>query len=186
MLTAGNIMSVFFDFNWLREDGAKLFFFFSCVLGVFALARWVSSKSESPYGPPAPSDQEPNLSFVPDPDGDLHPRMRIGGVEIRSFYFKTFNALTGPLDPESFCDELTVEVEHLDTGNRSLWGFTVGTPEGFAALLREKNWKLFYSPAVFVFERYDLERIRAAVVERIQLESTGAPEDTSDSAGSAG
>ena len=167
--------------SWLQQDGPKLFFFASCAIAVFALARWASSKSESSYGLPSPADPNPKMSFVPvpDPDGELHPRMRVGGVEIRSFYFKTFNALTGPPDPESFCDELTVEVEHIDTGNRSLWGFTVGTPKGFESLLREKKWQLLYSPAVFVFQKYDLAKIREAVVERIEIDSSIKPEDTS-------
>ncbi len=105
--------------------------------------------------------------------------MRIRGIEIRSFYFGAFNALTGPPDPECFCDELTVEVEYLETGYLSRWQFTVGTPKGFEALLREKNWQQIYSPAVFVFQKYDLVKIREAVVERIEIDSSLKPEDTS-------
>jgi hypothetical protein len=63
--------------------------------------------------------------------------------------------------------------------NRSQWGFTVGTPKGFEITLREKNWKFLYSPAVFVFEKYDLTKIREAVVERIEIDSSIKPEDTS-------
>ena len=106
--------------------------------------------------------------------------MRIGGVEIRSFYFATFNALTGPPDPESFCDELTVEVEYVETGNLGTWEFTVGTPKGFEALLHEKHWQQLYSPSVFVFQKYDLAKIREAVVERIEIDSSIKPEDRSN------
>jgi len=170
--------------SWLQQDGLRLFFFLTCAIAVFAIARWASSKSESSYTLPPPANPDPKLSFtpVPDPDGDLHPRMRIRGVEIRSFYFATFNALTGPLDPESFCDELTVEVEYLESGNLSTWGFTVGTPRGFEALLREKHWQQIYSPSVFVFQKYDLAKIREAVVERIEIDSSIKPEDTSSAA----
>lgn len=166
--------------SWLQQDGPKLVVFATCAIAVFALARWASNKSESSYLPP-PVDPDPKLPFtaVPDPDGDIHPRMRIRGVEIRSLYFSTFNALTGPPDPESFCDELTVEIEYVETGNLSTWGFTVGTPKGFEALLRYKHWEQLYSPAVFVFQKYDLAKIREAVVERIEIESSIKPEDTS-------
>jgi hypothetical protein len=167
--------------SWFQQDGPRLLFFLACAIAVFAIARWAGKKSEISYTLPPPAAADPKISFVPvpDPDGDVHPRMLIGGVEIRAFYFKTFNALTGPPDPESFCDELTVEVEYVETGNRSQWGFTVGTPKGFEVLLREKNWKFLYSPAVFVFQKYDLAKIREAVVERIEIDSSIKPEDTS-------
>jgi hypothetical protein len=169
-----------FQSSWLQQDGPRLLFFVTCAIAIFALARWASNKSESTYTLPMPGNPDPKLSFtpVPDPDGDVHPRMRIRGVEIRSFYFSSFNALTGPPDPESFCAELTVEVEYLETGNLSSWGFTVGTPKGFEALLREKHWQQIYSPAVFVFQKYDLAKIREAVVERIEIDSSIKPEDT--------
>jgi hypothetical protein len=172
-----------FQTSWLQQDGPKLLVFATCAIAVFALARWAGSKSESSYTLPPPT-ADPKLSFtpVPDPDGDVHPRMRIRGVEIRSFYFGTFNALTGPPDPESFCDELTVEIEYVETGDLSTWGFTVGTPKGFEALLREKKWQLLYSPAVFIFQRYDLAKIREAVVERIEIDSSIKPEDKSSAA----
>lgn len=174
-------MTLVIQSSWLQQDGPRLLFFVTCAVAVFALARWAGSKSESSYTLPPPVDPDPKLLFtpVPDPNGDVHPRMRIRGVDIRSFYFGTFNALTGPPDPESFCDELTVEVEYLETGNVSTWGFTVGTPKGFEALLREKHWQQLYSPAVFVFQKYDLARIREAVVERIEIDSSIRPEDTS-------
>ncbi len=177
-------MLVVLESSWLQQDGPRLFLFASCAIAVFALARWAGKKSESSYTLPPPADLDLKIPFVPvpDPDADLHPRMRIRGVEIRSFYFATFNALTGPPDPESFCDELTVEIEYLETGNLSTWGFTVGTPKGFETLLREKNWQQLYSPAVFVFQKYDLAKIREAVVERIEIESSIKPEDTSSAA----
>ena len=173
-------MAAFFEPSWLAQDGLKLLLFATCAVAVFALTRWASRKSESYYEFPTQPDSDPKLSVTPGPDpvGELHPRMRVGGVEIRSFYFHTFNAMTGPPDPESFCDELTVEVEYLETGNRSQWEFTVGTPRGFEALLREKKWQQMYSPAVFVFQKYDLAKIREAVVERIEIDSSIKPEDT--------
>jgi hypothetical protein len=174
-------MTLLIQNSWLHQDGPRLLFFMTCAIAVFAIARWAGNKSESSYTVPPPADPAPKLSFVPvpDPDGDIHPRMRVGGVEVRAFYFKTFNALTGPADPESFCDELTIEVEFVETGNRSQWGFTVGTPKGFEALLREKSWQFLYSPAVFVVQKYDLAKIREAVVERIEIDSSIKPEDTS-------
>ena len=174
--------------SWLQQDGVKLLAFASCAIGLFALARWAGRKSESSYTLPPPVPSEPKLSFtpVPDPDGDLHPRMQIRGVEIRAFYFASFNALTGPPNPESFCDELTVEVEFVETGNLSTWEFTVGTPKGFETLLREKSWQQIYSPAVFVFQKYDLAKIREAVVERIEIDSSMKPEDPSSIANRVG
>jgi hypothetical protein len=173
-------MTLLLQSSWLQQDGLRLFFFATCAIVVFALVRWASSRSESSFTLPPSIDSDPKLSFtpVPDPDGDLHPRMRIRGVEIRSFYFATFNALTGPPDPDSFCDELTIEVEYLETGNLSIWEFTVGTPQGFEAVLHEKHWQQLYSPAVFVFQKYDLAKIREAVVERIEIDSSIKREDT--------
>jgi hypothetical protein len=191
------VLAVLYESNWLREDGAKLFFFATCFLGVLALARWASRKSESSYTPPSPSTEIVSSQILdssqyskrypdPDPNAEVHPRVQIGEIEVRSFYFSTFNAMTGPPDPEVFCDELTVEITHLSTGNKSTWGYTVGTPKGLEALMREKHWSLLYAPDMFVFATYDLKAIRQAVVDKIEISLSPNPEQASDAAGFTG
>lgn len=195
----GLVPAVLYESNWLREDGAKLFFFGACFLAVLALARWASRNSESSYEPPPnfapPIEPEtevptyvpnPEPGLAPDPDQEVHPEFQIGNIEVRAFYFSQFNALTGPPDPAVFCDELTVDVTHLDTGYQSTWVYTVGTPQGFEALMQEKRWNVLYAPDMFVFMRYDLEAIRHEVVERIRISLSPTPEQAADSAGYTG
>lgn len=99
---------------------------------------------------------------------ELHPEMQFDKLKLRKFYFAKLDAMTGPPDPFEFADELTVEVEHADSGNRSTWQFTVGTPAGFARLLEHKEWESFYSPETFVIRKYELEMVREMVMEHIE------------------
>jgi hypothetical protein len=185
------VLAVLYESNWLREDGAKLFFFGACFIGVLALAKWASRASESSYEPPdptAPSDHDAVVDSVPqraspDPFEEVHPPIQIGNIEIRALFFSTFNAFSGPPDPTAFCDELTVEIEHLDTADRSIWHFIVGTPKGFENHMRERGWGAMYAPQVFVFSRYNLEAIRQEIVDRIQIGLSPTPDEASKAAG---
>jgi hypothetical protein len=182
--------------QWLQHDGAKLFFFGSVFFALLVAARWASSKSESSYqipdgdSPEITNDQSlpsalPNATShgVPLADSELHPRMRLGKYEIRKLYFDTFEAMTGPPSPDSFCDELTIEVEDCDTGYTSTWGFTVGTPSGIDAKMISKQWKIMYLPEILVVRRYDLDQIRNAVMDQITVATDPIPEKASEDAG---
>lgn len=169
--------------QWLQQDGAKLLLFAFGVVALLVVARWASKRSESTYEFPPQESAKETSRGVPFPDSELHPRMKVGKYEIRKLYFDSFQPMTGPPDPDSFCGELVVEVEHLETGGISTWGFTVGTPAGFDAKLTSKQWKLMYAPDVFVVRRYDLDQIRAAVIDHITIANEPIPEKASDEAG---
>jgi hypothetical protein len=103
--------------------------------------------------------------------------MRFGKIELRKFYMREFDAIKGPPDPFEFVDEVTAEVEHLETGGLSTWEFTVGTPSGFARLLESKSWESFFSPEVFVVRKYELEIVREMIVDHIS-EVLSQPQQT--------
>jgi hypothetical protein len=153
---------------WLASDSSKLLLFAVAIAALFVIMRIVSKRSEtaqqfSPheFGAAERHGQEP--SGVP----AVHEPMRFDKIELRSFYMREFDVMTGPPDPFEFVDEVTAEVEHLETGERSTWEFTVGTPSGFARLLEGKGWESFYSPEIFVIRKYELEIVREMIVDHI-------------------
>jgi len=122
----------------------------------------------------------PEQSANPEQQAALHPEMQFDKLKLRKFYFAKLDAMSGPPDPFEFADELTVEVEQVDSGNRSTWQFTVGTPAGFARLLEHKEWESFYSPETFVIRKYELDMVREMVMEHIEsLLEDGAGHDKS-------
>ncbi|HWR35110.1 MAG TPA: hypothetical protein VN622_04470 [Clostridia bacterium] len=168
--------------EWLASDNAKLLLFIVLCVVVFAgsrlflKARNRTGNEQQGFGSAGDfaSFSESADSHKPGrPNTSVHPTMRVGNLEIRKFYLANFDAMTGPPDPFEFADELTVEIEHVGTGNRSTWQFTVGTPAGFARLLENQKWESFYSPQVFVVRKYELEMVREMVMEHISSELEG-------------
>ncbi len=157
---------------WLDRTDVRIVLFVGFVVALLMLSRWASKYSdvrtqESGFVPAEPAairvTQKPGQ---PSPDAPLEPPAAYGQVVVKSMWFKTFDTPAGPPDPKVFCDELTVEIYHRDTGETSEWSYTVGTPEGFARLLNDKNWAVFFAPEVIVVRSYDKEIIRQTVVDR--------------------
>jgi hypothetical protein len=154
--------------DWLASDSSKLLLFAVAIVALFVIMRIVSRRSETAqpfpgheFGAAERHGQESSAVPV------VHESMRFDKIELRSFYMREFDVITGPPDPFEFVDELTAEVEHLETGARSTWEFTVGTPSGFARLLEGKGWESFYSPEIFVIRKYELEIVREMIVDHI-------------------
>ena len=164
--------------DWPGNDSSKLLLFVVAIAALYVIMRIVSRRSESAQNMPghdfgAAERHGLDASGVP----TVHEKMRFDKIELRSFYMREFDVMTGPPDPFEFVDEVTAEVEHLETGARSTWEFTVGTPSGFARLLEAKGWESFYSPEMFVLRKYDLEIVREMIVDHI-TSSLSQPQQT--------
>src|SRR5262245_52395160 len=160
----------------LDNDTLKLLILLLIGLGLFAVARWASrfggngaSTIPQQYGDSsaisssslvAASDPLAVLaSFPPDP--------ALGSIRIGKFFFKKIDAIPGPPDPETFADELLIELYDPDSDHRWWQSYFVASPQGLSRVLQETSWKYIYANEVLIFPRYDLEEIRRAVVTRI-------------------
>jgi hypothetical protein len=161
---------------WLvDESGAKLLLMLAAVISLFVVGRWLSARAESSAHDPtfaqgeAPAARPTILPHdaVPDPNAPVHPEMDFGPVILKKLYFEGFDAVSGPTDPLSFIDDITVEVYFKHTGSLFENTYTVATPAGVEQLLRDKQWDILYSPAIFIVPRYDLKLIRQTILEHI-------------------
>jgi hypothetical protein len=161
-------------------DLLKLLFLVAVGGGLLALGRWSSSLTlghESPVDAPTPDATELQS------DDDSAPRVwppgaeeiaasfpfdpSLGKLQIKKFFFKKVDAIPGPIDPNVFADELSVELYDPDSGHGWWQSYFVATPQGLARVLHDKAWKYLHAPEMLVLPRYDLEEIRRAVVSRI-------------------
>lgn len=92
----------------------------------------------------------------------------LGRVRVTQFNFAHFDAVPGPPDPDSFADELIVELYDSVSDFRWTSTYVVATPAGIRKLMDEERWSFFYATEVFVVRRYDLQTIREAVLGRIK------------------
>jgi hypothetical protein len=176
----------------MDESGAKLLVMLAAVLSLFMVGRWISRRAESSaHDPTLIQDETPAVrptilkgadDGTPDPNVPVHPEMDFGPVVLKKLYFNGFDATSGPADPMSFADDVTVEVYFKQTGSLFENTYTVATPTGLGQLLRDKEWDILYSPEIFIVNRYDLKAIRETILERIvdDAELRQAPDAKSD------
>lgn len=154
------------------SDAAKIAFLVAFALGLYALARWSSRAGEesphqlpfqtaAPSPPLSPESRRPQSQPLLPAEADLRPYV------ITKFYFATFDLVPGPADPESFADELFVELCDENTGHTWTQSYFVGTPKGMQQLLKDNQWQYAFVDMAFIFSRYNAQDIRRAVVEHI-------------------
>jgi len=172
------------------EDSTKYLIFFVAIIAIIAIARVArGGKAEESYQQPQADDStqettvEPETEIVDESDeegDDLHPEVRYGDIVVRSIFFKSFDILKGPEDPECFLDELHVDCVNASDGYAFKMSFTVGTPKGVAQMLAEEKFAIMRLPDFFVVSRYDLKLIRDTVMgestgEGVKLQTASAP-----------
>jgi hypothetical protein len=144
-------------------------------LALFALGKWVFRSPDTHFNLPNDARYE-FLSSAPQfntaaqalaeqtalaPDAALEP------VRITKFYFSKFDLASGPADPEVFYDELFVELYDADSGHRWMQSYGVATPRGLERILQDKSWGYLFANGIIVLPKYDLARIREAVIARL-------------------
>jgi len=101
----------------------------------------------------------------------------LGRVRVTQFNFAHFDAVPGPPDPDSFADELIVELYDSVSDFRWTSTYVVASPAGIRKLMDEERWSFFHGTEVFIVRRYDLQMIREAVLGRIQEIQDAVPLD---------
>ncbi len=163
----------------MDESGTKMLAMLAAVISLFMVGRWISARSESSaHDTTLIQDETPSArptilhdDGTPDPNAPIHPEMDFGPVVLRKLYFNGFDAASGPADPLSFADDVTLEVYFKQTGALYENTYTVATPAGLTQLLRDKEWDILYSPEIFIVNRYDLKMIRETILERMMDDS---------------
>ena len=168
------------------DDLVKLLLLMLVGTGLLGLGRWSSrlggdSFGNSPSDAPSPKVDEPSKDDdegkprVWGPGADeiarsFHADPSLGKIRMTKFYFEKVAAISGPIDPNVFADDLHVQLYDPDSGHFWWQSFFVATPQGLADILRDKSWKYLYAPEILVLPRYDLEEIRRAVVTRVMAD----------------
>jgi len=167
------------------ENAIKLLLLVIVGGGLIALGRWSSRLAgvrggDLPTNIPTPdpleliSDPALNSKVWPPSAEQVAASLPydplLGKLQIRKFYFDKTDVSAGPAVPEIFADDLHIELYDPDSNHNWWQSFFIATPQGLAAILREKHWRYLHAPDVLVFPRYDLEEIRRGVVSRIVAE----------------
>lgn len=144
-------------------------------LGLFAIGKWVFRSPGTHFNLPedarsqflAGASQFNAATHALAEQTVLAPDAALGGVRITKFYFSKFDLAPGPADPDVFYDELFVELYDADSGHRWMQSYGVATPRGLAQILQEKSWSYLFANGIIVLPKYDLARIREAVIARL-------------------
>jgi hypothetical protein len=141
-------------------------------IGLLILLRRLSRPTD------AATLESPNIPTLPLPvaeeSGD-QPQLRI-----RNHYFRSFDSDSGPPDPESFHDELFLELENPESGDSWTNSYFVGTPSGIAKLMWEEGWDEMFGTDLLIVRRFDRELILRSLLERIEEQYEIAPEPPRD------
>jgi hypothetical protein len=158
--------------------GFQLLLIVLIVLAILLLPRIFSSTESDPSSRAYEDLLARNRSFTrqrfggfPSNDGKLPTApisMDLGRVTVIRFNFLHFDAVPGPPDPESFADELMLELYDSVSDFRWTTTYVVATPSGIRKLMDDERWSFFYATEIFVVRRYDLQTIREAVYGRIK------------------
>jgi hypothetical protein len=144
-------------------------------LGLLALGKWVFRSPGTHFN--LPNDARPEFlagaqqfnatTQALAEQKVLAPDSALGTVRITKFYFAEFDLATGPPNSEVFYDELFVELYDADTGHRWMQSYGVATPRGLEKILQDKSWGYLFANGIIVLPKYDLTRIREAVIARL-------------------
>jgi len=145
----------------------------ACVL--FLLARLTSTISYAQAAPSWTPEAEPPKkvpavvgSELPFPFDvrDLYQEFpEFNRPNVRNYYFRETDLVTGPADPTSFFDEFLIDLESPKTGERWTDSYFVGTPDGIKAAMREENKEFVCCTKTIIVAEFDLASILRAVLQ---------------------
>lgn len=165
--------------------GWKLVVIAVCTVLLLVLARALSSSEHPDTSTFAsyqlPQNEEPDRTHAQHFRGEQAPKAKdIGSLRVTQFNFSQFDAGPGPPDPESFADELMIELYDPVTEHRWRTSFVVATPSGVRKLMEQERWAFFYANEIFIVQTYDLKLIQEAVYGRINevREQVGTDQDS--------
>jgi hypothetical protein len=112
------------------------------------------------------TEPEPDQPDYVLPAEDLATKRRMN-IQIRDWNFAKFDLATGPPDPNSFADELHMDLYDPTTGRRRMQTYFVASPAGLDQMLLDNKWSSMFTPQILILKRYSLDELRAALLEEI-------------------
>jgi hypothetical protein len=88
-------------------------------------------------------------------------------IAIKTYNFRTFDADTGPPDPNTFYDELIVELYDEKTGRVWITSYFITTPSGLSKLMRDEHWNAMFTDNHIVVPRYDRDAVLDAILRQM-------------------
>jgi hypothetical protein len=178
-MSPGCIFVLGFD----QSDWLKLLGIAGAMLALYMLARKLSGAGEvvPPTDMATPVELQTQTMVAPHV-GDLNEedqfddeieqitepeRPQPRNIRIGNWNFEHFDVSTGPPDPDSFADELLMEVHDSSSGRSWRQTYFVATPAGLEKMLRSKKWSSMVIPQTLVMTRYDLKELRAAILDEL-------------------
>jgi hypothetical protein len=122
------------------------------------------SKTPEPIG--AIEEPEPDQPDYVLPAEELSTKRGMN-IQIRDWNFAKFDLATGPPDPNSFADELHMDLYDPTTGRRWMQTYFVASPAGLDQMLLDNKWSSMFTPQILILKRYSLDELRAALLEEI-------------------
>jgi len=191
------VASTFDQSDWLKLLGIA-----GAMVALYVVAKRLgggdeaippASEMQVPIEPEAPTMEVPDGGYpeVEDPgkvdyEPEIEPALekpQPRNIRIINWNFEHFDISTGPPDPDSFADDLWLELYDSSTGHAWKQIRFVATAAGLENMLRKEKLSSMAIPQTIVVARYDLKEIRAAILD--DLGATEAlrgdvPPDTGD------
>ena len=100
---------------------------------------------------------------------------RYNRPNVLNYYFSNLDLQTGPENPRSFCDQLFVQFEALETGAKWTNEYVVATPFGLQDLLDETGQNLTFNGTIIIVPRWSMAEILKTVLDDV-MEKYAQPE----------
>jgi hypothetical protein len=120
----------------------------------------VESASEAAGPDPDQPDYEP-------PPSEDAPGPPPRNIRIVQWNFAKFDIASGPPDRNAFADDLHMQLFDPSTGRRWMQTYFVATPGGLQKMLADNRWNYMLVPQMWILDRYDLNELRAAMLEEL-------------------
>lgn len=86
---------------------------------------------------------------------------------VLNYYFSNLDLQTGPENPRSFCDQLFVQFQAPETGERWTSEYVVATPFGLQELLDQTGQNLTFNGAIIIVPRWSMALILKTVLDDV-------------------
>ena len=100
---------------------------------------------------------------------------RYNRPNVLNYYFSNLDLQTGPENPRSFCDQLFVQFEAPETGERWTNEYVVATPFGLQDLTDQTGQNLTFNGTIIIVPRWSMAEILKTVLDDV-MEKYAQPE----------
>jgi len=203
------VLTYAFSSTFDQSDALKLLGIVGAMVALYIVARRLGGGDEAippPSETPVPIESQRSQTLMaphaegaeaedpdqPEYEAEQSPepeKSQPRNIRITNWNFEHFDIATGPPDPDSFADDLWMEL--YDSSSGHAWKQTrfVATPAGLTEMLRKEKWSSMLIPQALVMSRYDVKELRAAILDDLgamEEQRGDVTDDDRDAAAAAG